>query len=213
MKRRDFIAGIILAPIAFPLGARGEATKIYRIGILETISAAQNAANFGALKQGLRDRGFVEGQNLRFEYRSADGHGDRFPGLAADLVRLGVDLIATRGTPAAKAAKNATSTIPIVMCAIGEPLGMGLVETLAYPGGNLTGLSAFVTELSGKRIELLKEMFPAIARVGFLQNMENPVAPPQWEQTKAVATALGLSAELLDVRNENDLKRAFAGVA
>jgi putative ABC transport system substrate-binding protein len=210
MKRRDFIAGVTLAPIAFPLRARGETTKIYRIGILETISAAQNAANFGALKKGLRDRGFVEERNLRFEYRSADGRGERFPDLAADLVRLGVDLIATRGTPAAKAAKNATSTIPIVMCAIGEPLGTGVVETLAHPGGNVTGLSAFVTELSGKRIELLKEMFPAIARVGFLQNMGNPVALPQWEQTKAVAAALGLSTELLDVRNENDLKHAFA---
>src|ERR1700687_2004372 len=97
MKRRDFIAAITLASIAFPLCAHGETTKIYRIVILETISAVQNAANFGALKQGLRDRGFVEGQNLRFEYRSADGRGDRFPDLAAELVRLGVDLIATRG--------------------------------------------------------------------------------------------------------------------
>src|ERR1019366_3313303 len=124
--------------------------KTYRIGILETISAEQNSPNLDALKKGLRDRGFVEENNLRFEYRSADGHGDRFPDLAAELVRLGVDLIATRGTPAAKAAKNATSTIPIVMCAIGEPLGLGVIETLARPGGNVTGLSAFVTELSGK---------------------------------------------------------------
>jgi putative ABC transport system substrate-binding protein len=118
-------------------------------------------------------------------------------------------LIATRGTPAAKAARAATTTIPIVMCAIGEPLGMDVIETLARPGGNVTGLSAFVTELSGKRIELLKQAFASISRVGFLQNMGNPVAARQWEQIKAVASALVLSAELLDVRSESDIKLAI----
>ena len=209
MRRRDFVAGFGLTA-AWPRIATAQTGRIYQIGMLETISAARNAANLGALKQGLHDRGFVEGKNLRIEYRSAEGVGNRFAALADELVRLGVDLIATRGTPAAIAAKNATSTIPIVMCAIGEPLGTGVVASLARPGGNVTGLSAFVTELSGKRVELLKEIIPSVARVGFLQNMGNPVAVPQWEQTKAVTTALGLSAELFDVRTEDDITGAFA---
>ena len=148
-------------------------------------------------------------KNFEIEYRSADGHGERFPDLAAELVQSNVDLIATRGTPAARAARAATTKIPIVMCAIGEPLGMGVIETLARPGGNVTGLSAFVTELSGKRIELLKQTFASISKVGFLQNMGNPVAAQQWEQVKAVAAALALSVELFDVRSEGDIKRAI----
>ena len=124
----------------------------------------------------------------------------------------GVDLIVTRGTPAAKSAKAATATIPIVMAAIGEPLGVGVVASLAQPGGNVTGFSAFVTELSGKRVELLKETFPSIARVGFLLNMDNPVSPPQWEATLSVAKTLGISAEVFDVRGDLDIAGAFAAM-
>jgi putative tryptophan/tyrosine transport system substrate-binding protein len=152
----------------------------------------------------------VEGQNLHIDYRSADGQGERFPELVAELVRNRVDLIVTRGTPAARAAKAATETIPIVMAAIGEPLGVGVVASLAHPGGNVTGLSAFVTELSGKRIELLKETFPSVSTVGFLNNLGNPVAPPQWEATRAVASQLRLTAELFDVRSEADIVQAFS---
>ena len=211
MRRRDFITLVGGAAAAWPLAALAQQkSKIYRIGILETVPQKINASNLNALRRGLREHGYVEGKNLLIEYRSADGRGDLFPGLAAELVRLGVDLIVTRGTPAARAAKSATTTIPIVMAAIGEPLGVGVVESLARPGGNVTGLSAFVTELAGKRIELLKDAFPSISRVAFLQNMGNPVSPPQWEATKMVAVALGLSSELLDVRNEQDIARAFA---
>jgi ABC-type uncharacterized transport system substrate-binding protein len=128
-------------------------------------------------------------------------------------VRNRVDLIVTRGTPAARAAKAATSTIPIVMAAIGEPLGVGVVASLAHPGGNVTGLSAFVTELAGKRIELLKEAFPSVSAVAHLNNLGNPVAPPQWEATRAVALKLGLTAELFDVRNEADIVQAFSTMA
>jgi putative ABC transport system substrate-binding protein len=128
------------------------------------------------------------------------------------MVRLPVDLIVTRGTPAAKAAKGATETVPIVMAAIGEPLSVGVVASLAHPGGNITGLSAFVTELAGKRVELLKAAGPSIARVGFLQDMGNPVSPPQWEATQAAANMLGLSAELLDVRTSNNIVEAFARI-
>ncbi len=214
MRRRDFITLLGAAATSLGLAAdlRGQTGRVYRIGVLETIPAALNAANLAGLLRGLRERGYVEGRNLQIEYRSADGRADRFPDLAADLVRLPVDLIVTRGTPAAKAAKGATETVPIVMAAIGEPLGVGVVASLAHPGGNITGLSAFVTELAGKRVELLKAAGPSIARVGFLQDMGNPVSPPQWEATQAAANMLGLSAELLDVRTSNNIVDAFARI-
>ena len=208
-KRREFITLLGGAAAAWPLAASAQA-KVYAIGILETVPRAQNQASFAALLNGLRELGYVEGQNLRIDYRSADGQGERFPELAAELVRNRVDLIVTRGTPAARAAKAATATIPIVMAAIGEPLGVGVVASLARPGGNVTGLSAFVTELSGKRIELLKETFPSVSTVGFLNNLGNPVAPPQWEATRAVASQLRLTAELFDVRSEADIVQAFS---
>jgi len=183
------------------------------VGVLETVSADRNRDNLDALLRGLRERGYVEGQNLRLEYRSADGRAERFLDLATELIHLPVDLIVTRGTPAAKAAKAATEMIPIVMAAIGEPLAVGVVTSLARPGGNVTGLSAFVTELAGKRLELLKEARPSIVRVGFLQNMGNPVSPPQWEASQAAAKVLGLSAEFFDVRSTNDIASAFAKIA
>ena len=125
--------------------------------MLEPIAAAVNAANLDAFRQGLRELGYVEGQNCMIEYRSADGRNERFPELAAEFVRAKVDVIVTRGTPAVIAAKNATGTIPIVMAASGDPVGTGVVASLARPGGNVTGLSAFVRELEAKRVELLKE--------------------------------------------------------
>ena len=215
MKRRTMVValgGAALLPLASPR-ARAQDRRVYRIGILETIPADRNAANFDALRRGLRERGYVEGQNLVIEYRSADGVADRFPALAEELVHSRVDLIVTRGTPAARAAKAATPTVPIVMAAIGEPLGVGVVASLARPGANVTGFSAYVTELAGKRIELLKEAFPSIDRIGFMQNMSNPVSPPQWQATEAAAKSLGITAELLDVHTAQDLTDAFNRMA
>jgi putative ABC transport system substrate-binding protein len=194
--------------LAVPLVARAQqAGKVYRIGILETIPAAQNAANLDALRKGLRDLGYVEGRNLVIEYRSADGRAERFPDLASELVRGNVDLIVTRGTPAASAAKNATGTIPTVMATMGDP--RAIVASYAHPGGNITGVTTFSTELTGKRIELLKEVVPHLARVALLHNMGNPAAPPEWEETQAAARSLGMQAELLDVRSQADLSAAF----
>jgi len=210
MRRRAFIALLAGAAVLPLTGAAARAARVYRIGILETVPADRNRANLDALTQGLRDLGYTEGQNLEIIYRSADGQGDRFPALAAELVGAGVDLIVTRGTPAAKAAKAASATIPVVMAAIGEPLGVGVVSSLAHPGGNVTGFSSYVAELAGKRVELLKETFRSIARVGFLQNLGNPVSPSQWEATQKTAKALGISAELLDVRKDRDIADAFA---
>jgi putative ABC transport system substrate-binding protein len=208
MDRRTFLGSVGVAALALPLAARAQpAAKVYRIGILEAVPAASNAANLDALRRGLSELGYVEGRNLVIEYRSADGHAERFPGLAAELVRMKVDLIVTRGTPAAQATKRATETIPVVMATMGDP--GAIVASFAHPGGNITGLTTFSTELTAKRIELLRELVPNLARVALLHNTANPAAPPEWEETKTAARALGLEAVLLDVRNEDDLRRAF----
>jgi putative tryptophan/tyrosine transport system substrate-binding protein len=206
MRRRDVIVGLFVAAATGRAQAQ-QTRKSYRIGLLETIPEAQNAANLEALRKGLRNFGYVEGKNLVIDYRSAEGLAGRYPDLASELVRLKVDLIVTRGTPAAKAAKSASGTIPVVMAAMGEPLVV--VASLAHPGGNVTGLTTFSTVLTGKRIELLKELVPSLSRVALLHNMGNPVAPPQWVETETAARSLGVEAELLDVRSPEDIGRAF----
>ena len=151
MDRRAFLAGAN-ALLAAPLGAEAQpARKVYRIGILERTSPETNAANFDAFRQGLRELGYVEGKNLVIEYRSADGRDERFAGLATELVRLNVDLILTRGTPAALAAKNATAAIPVVITGLADPVGQGIVASLARPGRNITGVTGMVTELRQTR--------------------------------------------------------------
>jgi ABC-type uncharacterized transport system substrate-binding protein len=181
----------------------------YRIGVLEVVQVAANAANLGAFRQGLRELGYVEGQNVVIEYRSADGRAERFPDLASELVRLQVDVIVTRGTPAVMAAKAATARIPIVMASSGDPLGTGVVTSLARPGGNITGISALATDVQGKQLELLKEMVPKVTRVAFLFNMSNPVLLAQWKEAEPTARSVGLQPQLLDVRAVHDLEPAF----
>lgn len=194
-----------------PTAGAQQPGKVYRIGILEAIPAAQNTANLDALRSGLRERGYVEGRNLVIEYRSADGRSERFPDLAADLVRRKVDLIVARGTPATTAAKNTTQTTPVVMATMGNP--HPIVASVAQPAGNITGVTTFSTELTGKRMELLKELVPGLSRMALLHNMGNPAVPPEWEETRAAARILGVEAELLDVRNTEDLGRAFESAA
>jgi putative tryptophan/tyrosine transport system substrate-binding protein len=207
VDRRTFIGAVTAGLLAKPLVARGQPTRIYRIGILEAIPAEQNTANLAALRKGLRGLGYVEGQNLIIEYRSADGRAERFPDLASELARLKVDLIVTRGTPAAQAAKDATGSIPVLMATMGDP--RSIVASFARPGGNITGVTTFSTELTAKRIELLKELVPTLARVALLHNMGNPAAPPEWEEIKTAARSLNVRAELLDVRSQGDLGLAF----
>jgi len=175
--------------------------------MLETVSPALNMAELDAFRKGLRELGYVEGRTYKIEYRSADGQAERFPELADELVRLGVDVIITRGTPATIAAKTATNTIPVIMASVGEPLL--IVESLARPGGNVTGLSAIVNVMTSKRLELTRELVPRLSRIGLFHNMSNPVAPPQWEETKTAAQSWGIQAELLDVRSGEDVGRAF----
>ncbi|MEO8752914.1 MAG: ABC transporter substrate-binding protein [Casimicrobiaceae bacterium] len=209
MNRRKFIGSVVGGLVVAPLTARAQpAGKRYRIGILEAVPAAQNAANLDALRKGLLALGYVEGRNLIIDYRSADGRAERFPILASELVRLKVDVVITRGTPAARAAKSATETIPVVMATMGDP--RAIVASFARPGGNITGVTTFSTELTAKRIQLLNELVPNLSRVALLHNMGNPAAPPEWEETTTAAHSLGLKAELLDVRNQGDLGRAVA---
>jgi putative ABC transport system substrate-binding protein len=208
IDRRTFIGSVAGVLVAVPEAAPAQQPgKVYRIGVLETVSAAQNAANLDGLRRGLQELGYVEGRNLIIEYRSADGRAERFPDLASELVRLKVDLIVTRGTPATNAAKSATASIPVVMATMGVP--SAIVASYARPGGNVTGVTTFSTELTAKRIQLLKELVPNLSRVALLHNMSNPAVPAEWEETRIAARALGLQAELLDIRSQADLRHAL----
>ena len=210
MDRREFIqtlaGGLLAAPIA---AAAQPLEKPYRIGMLERTSTVVNAANFNAFRQGLRERGYVEGERFVIDYRSADGRDDQFPILAAELVQQKVNLILTRGTPATLAARNATATIPVVFTGVGDPVGQGLVVSLARPGSNITGLSAAVTEIFPKRVQLLRELVPKAARLAALFNMSNPALPSQWREVEQAARSLGVEPHLLDVRKVEDLAPAF----
>jgi putative tryptophan/tyrosine transport system substrate-binding protein len=209
VDRRAFLTGT-LALLASPLVAEAQrARKLYRIGMLEVVPAASNAANLRAFRQALGELGYVEGQNLVVVYRSTNGHGDRFPDLAMELVRLGVDVIVTRGTPAALASMRATRTIPIVMASSGDPVATGIVASLARPGGNVTGLSALATDVLGKQLEILREMVPTLARVAFLFNMSNPVLQAQWTEAERAASSMRLQPQLLDVRTARELDPAL----
>jgi putative tryptophan/tyrosine transport system substrate-binding protein len=208
MRRREFVIGLAWAVTAWPRVTRAQQRgKIYRIGILEQIPAERNAANLAGLRQGLRDLGYVEGRNLAIEYRSADGRAERFQELASELVRLKVDLIVTRGTPATQAVQNVTEAIPVVMATMGGP--GAIVASFARPGSNITGVITFSTELTAKRVEILQELVPRLSRVALLHNMGNPAVPAEWDETRRAAGALGLEAELLDARSQDDLSRAF----
>jgi len=210
MDRRTFITGMTGGLLAAPLAVEAQvAGKVYRIGVLEVVAVTSNTTNLAAFRQGLRELGYVEGQNFVIEYRSADGRAERFPDLAAELVRLKVDVIVTRGTPAALAAKHATGTIPIVMASSGDPLAVGLAASLAHPGGNVTGLSAFATEIQGKQLELVREIVPRITRIGFLLNMSNPVRQAEWKVVEPLARSAGLQAQLIDMRTARDLEPAL----
>jgi putative ABC transport system substrate-binding protein len=211
---RSIALALAVFLVLAPLASEAQPTaKLYRIGMLETRSAALNATNFEAFRVGLRELGYREGQHVEFAYRSSDGLNERFPDLANELVRLKVDLILTRGTPAALAARNATKTIPVVMASSGDPVGAGLVASLARPGGNVTGLSNYNVEIYGKRVEILKELSPRLTRIAGLFNMGNPVLPIQWQVAERTARTLGMQPQLLDVRRPEDLAQSFDAAA
>ncbi len=166
-----------------------------------------NSANYSILREALRDLGYVEGQNLVIEYRSADGRDERFPQLAAELVSMKVDLILTRGTPATVAARNASGTIPIVMTSTADPFAV--VGNIARPGGNVTGMASLLVDLASKRLALLAEVVPGLARVGILSNPDNPNYPRTRKNNETAAQSLGMQLVQLDVRTPEDIAAAF----
>jgi putative ABC transport system substrate-binding protein len=212
MRRREFIT-LLGGAAAWPVAARAQQSKAARIGYLGLVSASWHAPRVNAFRAGLRDLGYVEGKDIVIEFRWAEGQYNRLPALAAELVRQNVDVIVTHAAPGAFAAKQATSTVPIVITAIGDLVGFGLVDSLARPGGNLTGLSFFNAELTGKRLELLKELAPSLAKAAVLLNADNP-AGKQLILRELEPTAKGLKVELLpfEAREPGDFEGVFAAM-
>jgi putative ABC transport system substrate-binding protein len=184
--------------------------RIPRIGILFTSSASSQSARVEALRRRLRELGYVEGKNIVIEYRYAEGKLERLPDLAAELVRLKLDVIVATGSPGGLAAKKATGTIPIVFAAAPDPVGSGLVSSLARPGGNITGLSSMAPDLDGKRLELLKEAFPKVVRVAFLWQSGGTRGNLTFTEMETAAKALGVKLQSLSVRSLDDFEGAFA---
>jgi len=190
-----------------------QAKKVWRIGFLSSVSPDQFSHLYAAFLQGLRDLGYVEGQNIVIESRWAEGRTERLSDLAAELVRLKVDLIvSTGGTVTALAAKSATTSIPIVFAVGGDLVKVGLIASLARPGGNLTGLSLLTTEMDAKRLELLKEAFPKVRRVAVLGNPAGPSYANQLKETQAAAKVFGLQLQILEVRGPKDFESAFSAI-
>ncbi len=211
-RRKILIALLALGLLAAPLCAGAQQPKkVPRIGLVSPFSPSDTALWHQAFRQGLRDLGWVEGKNISIEYRYAEGRNDRLPDLAADLVRLKVDIIVASISTDALAARNATRTIPIVMASAGDPVASGLVESLARPGGNITGLSQIAPELAGKRLELLKEIVPKLSRVAVLWNPQNPASSStlSWKELQLPARELGVQLHSLEVRSANDFAKAF----
>ena len=207
------LAGIIALVVTFTMcGAAALAQqpkKVPRIGFLSPFSPSATAPWLQAFRQGLRDLGWIDGKNIGIEYRYAEGRNDRLPDLAADLVRLKVDIIVTAVTPDALAAKNATKTIPIVMAASGDPVASGLVHSLARPGGNITGLSQMNPDLAGKRLELLKEIVPKLSRVAVFWNPQDQMSTISWNELQLPAGSLGVQLHSMEIRNSSDFDKAF----
>src|SRR5215472_11842041 len=208
LRRREFIAALGGVAAAWPIAASGQRPQIRmpRIGIIDDDPVFDN------FRQGLRDLGYVENQNIGIDYRSAEGKIDRLAQAARELVLLPVDVIVVGGSPAARAARQATSTIPIVMISIGDPVRAGFAVSLARPGGNMTGNSFLSPDLIGKRLEILKDCVPSVARVGFLWNPDNNSNLVFLEELIIAVPALGLQLISVPVRNADGFEGAFAAM-
>ena len=214
LRLAQLLTTLVLGILLGPLAAEAEqARKVYRIGYIAGTAAPAAAHLVEAFRQGLRDLGYVEGENVVIEYRWAEGRYERLPALAAELVRLKVDVIFAVITVAALAAKSATRTIPIVTAAASDPVEQGLVASLARPGGNVTGLTSTVgPEIAGKRLELLKEAVPMVSRVAVLWNPDSPPAAPHLRETEIAARSLRMQLQILEARSPQELESAFAAM-
>jgi len=208
MERRRFIEVIAGGFVAAPLAAEAQqAGKVPRIAYIR--AEAPPAADIEAFRQGLREHGYVEGKNIVVEYRWADGNEERLRAIVAELIRVKVDLIVASAPAAARAAKEAATTIPIVMVLVADPVAFGFVASLARPGGNVTGFAFLLPELSGKRLQLLKDAIPKLSRVAVLWNAANPYKAFDLKEVQAVAEALRVAVETLPVRGPDDFAHAF----
>jgi putative ABC transport system substrate-binding protein len=203
-----FALTAVLLALSFPAQAQ-QPKKVPRIGFLSGSPPSSITARTEAFRQGLRDLGYVEGKNIVIEWRSGEGKRDRFPALAADLVRLKVDVIVTAGPLVTRAAKQATSTIPIVMAQDPDPVGNGFVASLARPGGNITGLSSLAPGLTGKQLELLKEIVPKLSRVAVFETSTRPGNAQTLREVELAAGAFGVKLQYLDVLSPKDIETAF----
>jgi len=200
----------LFVALSLPADAQ-QPKKVPRIGVLHSGSPSSTAAQRDAFRQGLRELGYIEGQNITVEHRYAEGVVE-FPNLATELVRLKVDVIVVPSTPGAQAAKNATTTIPIVFTGVGDPVGTGVVASLAHPGGNVTGLSNLTPELAGKQVELLKEAFPKISHVAVLRETANAGNAVSLREMKVAAEALQVTLQPVEFRSPDDFERAFSAI-
>jgi putative ABC transport system substrate-binding protein len=213
MDRRGFLLSSVAGALAASLAASAQQPgRRYKIGYLGGSSSVPMQAGMAAFRQSLHNLGWVEGRNITIEMRWADGKPDRLPTLAAELVALGVDVIVTQGSPATRAAKQVTATVPIVMWNTTDPVGQGFVLSLAKPGGNITGLSDFSGELSSKRLEILKEAVPMAAKVAIVLDPGHPAHAVEWRHTEAAARALGIVVYPVGVRAASEIEGAFAQI-
>jgi putative ABC transport system substrate-binding protein len=210
MKRRDFVKALAGSAAAWPLVARAQqSTKVPALGFFVSGAQASHGPWWAALAQRLRELGWIEDRTIAIEYRFADGRSERYPEIAAEFVRLKVDIIVAMGAGPISAAKQATSAIPIVFPATGDPVGTGLVASLARPGGNATGLSLQQSDLGAKRIEMLREIIFGLRRLGIIANMSNPVNVLEMGELQSTARTLGLEVITFDVRRAEDIAPAF----
>ncbi len=210
LRAGGLLLAFALGPLTGPVAAEAQqAKKVPRIGVLSPFSPSDTARWHQAFRQGLHDLGWVEGKNISIEYRYAEGRNDRLPDLAADLVRLEVDIIVAAVATDALVVQKATRTIPIVVASAGDPVASGLVESLARPGGNITGLSQMAPELAGKRLELLKEIVPKLSRVAVLWNPQDRGSTLSWKEIQPPARELRVQLHSLEVRSPNDFDKAF----
>jgi putative ABC transport system substrate-binding protein len=210
--KRATASSILVAVVLLAVAVKAEAqqpAKVPRIGYVSATSPSANVGRIEAFRQGLRELGFVEGKNIVIEWQYAEGKFDRLPALVAELVRLKVDVIVTSGPQATPVAKEATSTIPIVMSQDNDPVGNGFVTSLARPGGNITGLSILSPELSGKQLELLKEIVPKLSRVAVFDNSTNPGNALVLREIELAAAALKIKLQKLDLVDRKDIEPAF----
>ena len=211
-RRRWVIALAASVLLTAPLAPLAQQQKVYRVGFLGNSTATLEAHLVGPFREGLRDFGYVEGQNLRIEYRWAEGKYERFPALIAELIALKVNVIVTAGTPATLAVKKATTSVPLVMVAVGDPVGTGIVPSLNRPGGNITGLTSIAQELEGKRLELLREVIPNLSHIAVLWNSVSPLQAIEQNRVRAAAQALRMTILSYGVQTEEGLEKAFATI-